>query len=359
VNDPRLDRAQNISAAQEEQAQRHRLNTGMMKDGTEPMEAPLPLQTVVTGDLPPAAEWEGSWIYNETTGKTLFSDGSSWVDHGALQTITLTGDVTGSGTASFATTIANDVVTFAKMQNISNSRLIGRNTASSGDPEEVTIEQALNWISGSANGDLMYRTSGNWTRLAIGSASQELRVNAGGTAPEWFTPTLPAVVALTPTGTGAVANGTTNVDIALDATYSMVEFDIFIASPVNDNQALAIRFSQGGSFVTGVSDYAWGAQGGIAQNTDEASNLISTGFGVGSASSEMASFTIRVPLPGTNGTVKQLTWWGGGRTGTPASYGANGYGQLNSSLTSPLDAIRFFWTTGNWNTGYILMRGYR
>ncbi|WP_230685846.1 hypothetical protein, partial [Streptococcus pneumoniae] len=35
------------------------------------------------------------------------------------QTITLTGDVTGSGTGSFATTIANDAVTYAKMQNVS------------------------------------------------------------------------------------------------------------------------------------------------------------------------------------------------------------------------------------------------
>lgn len=57
------------------------------------------------------------------------------------QTITLTGDVTGTGTGSFAATIANDAVTYAKIQNVSAaSRLIGRGSASgSGDAEEITL----------------------------------------------------------------------------------------------------------------------------------------------------------------------------------------------------------------------------
>lgn len=61
------------------------------------------------------------------------------------QTITLTGDVTGAGTGSFAATIANDAVTYAKMQNVSAaSRLLGRGSASgSGDPEEITAGTGL------------------------------------------------------------------------------------------------------------------------------------------------------------------------------------------------------------------------
>ena len=54
------------------------------------------------------------------------------------QTITLTSDVTGSGTGSFAATIANDAVTYAKMQNVSaTDRLLGRVSSGSGDVEEV------------------------------------------------------------------------------------------------------------------------------------------------------------------------------------------------------------------------------
>lgn len=58
----------------------------------------------------------------------------------------LTGDVTaGPGTGSQAATIPNNTVTFAKMQDIATQRAIGRNTAGTGDPEEVTISQMLDW----------------------------------------------------------------------------------------------------------------------------------------------------------------------------------------------------------------------
>lgn len=54
----------------------------------------------------------------------------------------LTGDVTaGPGSGSQAATIANDAVTYAKMQNVSAaSRLLGRGSASgAGDPEEIVL----------------------------------------------------------------------------------------------------------------------------------------------------------------------------------------------------------------------------
>lgn len=54
----------------------------------------------------------------------------------------LTGDVTTAGGA-LATTIANNAVTYAKMQDVSaTSRFIGRITAGAGDPEELTGTQA-------------------------------------------------------------------------------------------------------------------------------------------------------------------------------------------------------------------------
>lgn len=57
-----------------------------------------------------------------------------------LKRAALTGDVTASS-GSNTTTIANDAVTYAKMQNVSAaSKLIGRGSASgSGDPEEITL----------------------------------------------------------------------------------------------------------------------------------------------------------------------------------------------------------------------------
>lgn len=57
----------------------------------------------------------------------------------------LTGDVTASGPGSVTATIANDAVTYAKMQNVSAaSKLLGRGSAGgSGDVEEITLGSGL------------------------------------------------------------------------------------------------------------------------------------------------------------------------------------------------------------------------
>ncbi|HUR65471.1 MAG TPA: hypothetical protein VMZ03_03905 [Chitinophagaceae bacterium] len=61
----------------------------------------------------------------------------------------LTGEVTaGPGSGSVAATISSDAVTFGKMQNISTNKLIGRSTASTGDPEEISIGAGLSLSAG-------------------------------------------------------------------------------------------------------------------------------------------------------------------------------------------------------------------
>ncbi len=68
------------------------------------------------------------------------------------QTITLTGNVTGSGTGSFVATIPNDTVTYAKMQNVSaTDKLLGRSTAGSGDVEEIACTAAGRALIDDAN----------------------------------------------------------------------------------------------------------------------------------------------------------------------------------------------------------------
>lgn len=59
--------------------QNYRLNLAFPKDGTEPFEAPLPLQSVVTGSLPAAASYEGNIIYDTTTNRLLYSNGTAWI----------------------------------------------------------------------------------------------------------------------------------------------------------------------------------------------------------------------------------------------------------------------------------------
>lgn len=119
------------------------------------------------------------------TQSGTFSGTSSGTNTGD-QTITLTGDVTGSGTGSFAATIANDAVTYAKMQNISaTSRVLGRKAAGAGDTEECTLSEVLDFVGSAAQGDLLYRGASTWTRLAAGTSGHYLKTLGTGANPEW------------------------------------------------------------------------------------------------------------------------------------------------------------------------------
>ena len=77
------------------------------------------------------------------------------------QTISLTGDVTGSGTGSFAATIANDAVTYAKIQNVSaTDRILGRQSSGAGDVEEITCTAAGRALLDDANANAQRETLG-------------------------------------------------------------------------------------------------------------------------------------------------------------------------------------------------------
>lgn len=98
----------------------------------------------------------------------------------------LTGDVTASGTGSVAATIANDAVTYAKMQDVTaTSRVLGRKTVGGGDPEECTLSEILDFIGSAAQGDILYRGASGWARLAAGTNGYVLTTGGAGANPAW------------------------------------------------------------------------------------------------------------------------------------------------------------------------------
>lgn len=110
--------------------------------------------------------------YDGTTGKLIQNSGATVDDSGNIaatnlsgtntgdQTITLTGDVTGSGSGSFAATIGANKVTDAKLRQSSALSVIGRSANSTGDVAD---------ISGSASSDAVLRVSG--TSLGFGTVA--------------------------------------------------------------------------------------------------------------------------------------------------------------------------------------------
>ena len=81
--------------------------------------------------------------------------------------------------------IANDGVTYARIQDCSaTQRVLGRNTAGAGDFEECTVTQVLDWV-GNTRGSILYRGAGGWAILAPGTAGFVLTSNGAGADPSY------------------------------------------------------------------------------------------------------------------------------------------------------------------------------
>lgn len=194
------------------------------------------------------------------------------------QTITLTGDVTGTGTGSFAATIANNAVTLAKIQDITTARIIGRVTAGSGDPEELTGTQATTLLdtftsslkglapaSGGGTSNFL-RADGTWAAAGGGGGATNLWVAASQMIPR------------TSNSTGIdsreLATNDTNFDeLLFDAGAD--EFAQFLVIMPNNyaNGTVTARFYWTAS--TGSGDVVWGLQGRAFADDD----ALDTAFG--------------------------------------------------------------------------------
>jgi len=112
-------------------------------------------------------------------------------------------------------------VTFAKIQDISTQRVVGRNTAAAGVTEEVSTSQLLDWI-GNSQGQILMRGASAWLPLGTGTAGQYLQTNGAGQNPAWATPPSPANVADGDKGDITVTAGSWVID-ADAVTYAKMQ----------------------------------------------------------------------------------------------------------------------------------------
>jgi hypothetical protein len=131
------------------------------------------------------------WI-DTVTNRQWLSYGTAsvadWIEVTDVGITQLTGDVTaGPGSGSQIATIANDAVTFAKMQDISTQHLIGRHTAGSGDPQQVGLDgglefQGANIRRSALTGDVTASAGSNTTTISNDSVTNTKLANmAAGT----------------------------------------------------------------------------------------------------------------------------------------------------------------------------------
>lgn len=117
-------------------------------------------------------------------GSKFLRDDGSWQTASGTGITALTGDVTASGSGSVAATIANDAVTYAKMQNVSAaSKLLGRGDSGSGDTQEITLGSGLTMtgttLSASGGGGSV------WSALTDPSGNLSLAMAANLTTFTW------------------------------------------------------------------------------------------------------------------------------------------------------------------------------
>jgi hypothetical protein len=96
---------------------------------------------------------------------------------------------------------------------------------------------------GTTAGDLdYYTTSTAKARLALGTANQQLRVNSGATAPEWFTPAAAGGMTLINTG-GTTLTGASVTIGSIPGTYKNLQLVVQNFLPATDGASIRVRFN--------------------------------------------------------------------------------------------------------------------
>jgi hypothetical protein len=112
------------------------------------------------------------------SGSTYTADGST------LQLVGTQFSIKASGVGT--TEIAPDAVTLAKLVNASAQyKILARKSSGSGDWEECSLSELLDFVTSAAQGDLLYRGAATWSRLAAGTAGYVLQTGGTGANPSW------------------------------------------------------------------------------------------------------------------------------------------------------------------------------
>ncbi len=228
------------------------------------------------------------------------------------------GDVTVSGGGTIMT-IDNDVVTFAKMQNIVTDRLLGRDTAGTGNIEEIAInptlefDGALNLRRAALTGDVTAPAGSNATTIANDAVTYAKMQNAAannillgniGGAGGIITELTPAQVQTLLAFIDGV--GVANRVPYFSDTNTLATDAAFTVDPVNDRMTITGSVTGTGAN-TGWLNLNSGALTGSAEALRISGNLSDT----------LAAFFVNARNVGNTGNMKVEIEVGGTAAGDP------------------------------------------
>lgn len=250
-------------------------------------------------------------------------------------------------------TVPNDYITFAMMQNIATDRILGRDTAGSGNIEELTLSQVLDFIGSAAQGDILYRGSSDWARLGIGSTGNVLTVASG--LPAWGTG--PSIVKISTTS----ASNSASVDFTgLSSTYIAYIVQIANLIPATDGVDLYMRTDEnnGASFETANYRYATTS---ALDDSDSYSIFRATSAGqmvlvlaLGNATDENVSGFVYIHNPSS--ALAFLASWDMVQLNNAALFRRR-TGGGTQPVTTAVNAIRFLMSAGNITSGTFTLYG--
>lgn len=243
----------------------------------------------------------------------------------------------------------NDVVTYAKIQNVSaSSRILGRNTAGAGDIEEITASQAMDFV-GATQGNVLYRGAAAWAALATATSGFMLTTQGAGADPIWSKPRLWPIERKT-------SSSVASYDFVTGLTGNRTFLFLGWLRPATDQVDLYIRSdsSAGASFDSGASDYKYTTAGGNIAGTGNAGSnaaaqmVLNHGASgvqsIGSDADQYISFAIL--FQPVSGSTQQFFGYAAWERADDTGVCSTIFFGMRDSTTSA-NAVQFLFDTGN------------
>lgn len=228
-------------------------------------------------------------------------------------------------------------VTNAKLANMAASRIKARKTASTGDPEDCTLSEVLDFIGSAAQGDMLYRGASGWARLAAGASGHFLQTQGAGANPQWAS----AAGAGAPwslAGSWTYSTNVASVDLTgLAGANEILVVARLITLSSSGFRSVWLSVDNGSSFYTASGDYVTAASDGTETNTTSAGSH-------GTAATAARTTIVHIQNAGLGGAIKRCL--------------SNGFDRLFVASTSPVNAVRVGATAGNMTAGsaYVFTR---